>query len=139
MKNPASILLVFSLLLSGCASVGRKIDMASADKIVKGTTNKAEVRKLLGSPESIGKTDGAETWNYIYTRASSKPESFIPVIGLFAGGVNVQSQTLAVVFDASGVVSSVVSSQTGIESDSGATTGGKASMPEIEKDKRSKR
>lgn len=128
-----------ALVLLGCATAGRKIDQAAVDKIQKGQTTKAEVKGLIGSPDTVTKTgDGTETWSYMFVRASAKGQNFIPIVGAFAGGVNTQHQSTTVTFGADGIVSQVVSSFGGMESDSGLSAGGKARLPETEKDKRPK-
>ena len=42
-------------VLCGCFSVGRQIDMAAVDQIKEGQTTKADLKKLLGSPDSMGR------------------------------------------------------------------------------------
>lgn len=137
MKNriPSALL---ALTLAGCATSGRKIDQTAAAQIQQGVTTKAEVRQLLGAPDSIIQTgDGAEWWTYSYTRASSRPSSFVPVVNLFAGGVDVQQQTVQVEFDGAGVVKTYAASQGASEVNTGlVNTGSRATMPDVEDGKR---
>lgn len=125
--------------LAGCYSVGRKIDMDAVKQIKQGESTREDVRGLLKSPDSIS-TDGYgnETWMYMYARASAKPESFVPVVGMFAGGANSQSQMVMVQFGPDGKVSNLITNISGMEVGSGASAGGRADIPEVEEDKREK-
>jgi outer membrane protein assembly factor BamE (lipoprotein component of BamABCDE complex) len=134
--------LVFVLMLgflSGCASVGRKIDQSSADKIEKGKTTKQEVITLLGSPDRITRRANGDTmFSYKYARATAKPATFIPIFGPLVGGANVQHQFFIVLFGADGVVKDYISSQGSTETDRGFATGSRPAIPEVEQDKRPK-
>jgi outer membrane protein assembly factor BamE (lipoprotein component of BamABCDE complex) len=126
------------LLIVGCATVGRKIDQAAVDKIQKGVSTREDVRGLVGSPDHVSREAGGdETWSYIYIRSAVKGESFIPIVGAFAGGVNTQQQSVAVVFGQDGKVSKVISNYGGTSLDEGLSAGGKPRL-ENEKGKRQK-
>ena len=132
-------LAVAAVLLSGCASVGRKLDQTSVDKIQKGITTREQVLQLIGSPEQISKNSAGEvTFQYLYTRASAKAATFIPIVGVFAGGANVQTQSVSISFGADGVVKDVVSSYGATETGMGMSTGSKAALDPVEQDKRPK-
>jgi outer membrane protein assembly factor BamE (lipoprotein component of BamABCDE complex) len=109
MKN-THILFAMLALISGCASSGNQIikDQTSetvAQKIQKGISTQKDVKIAFGDPSSTSFTDsGNELWNYVYAKATAKPENFIPVVGLFAAGANVDKKTLVVFFDQNGVV-----------------------------------
>lgn len=137
MKKAFSSLLV-AVVLSGCASAGRKIDQTSVDKLQKGVSTQADVRSAIGSPEQITKdSDGNETWVYIYTRSQVKGTTFIPIVGAFAGGVDTQSQSTVIKFGPDKVVKSIESSYGGTSVDNGIEAGGKANL-ETDKGKRPK-
>lgn len=130
-------LLALVLLVSGCASVGRKIDPAAASQIKNGQ-NMADVRGLIGAPDQVTRDgNGNETWMYLYSRASVKGATFVPIVGAFAGGVNTQNQSVVVVF-ANGVVSHVQSSFGGMDVNQGANAGGRVPLKETEEGKRPK-
>jgi outer membrane protein assembly factor BamE (lipoprotein component of BamABCDE complex) len=138
MKKVMTLILLAGLL-AGCASTGRKIDQSAADKIEKGKTTKAGVISLIGSPELITrKSNGDTIFVYNYTRATAKPATFIPYIGPFVGGANVQHQSTSVTFGPDGVVKDFSSTQGATESDMGLTSGGKPDIPDVELDKRPK-
>ena len=141
MMNRASALLLFLILALtvGCASVGRPIDQAAADKIVKGQTTREQVGMMLGSPDRITKLGNGDTmYSYSYTRASAKPATFIPIVGAFAGGTNMQHQMVMVTFGPDDIVKNYMSSQGGTESGTGLATGSRKDMPEVEEGKRPK-
>lgn len=129
------------VLLCGCASVGRKIDQSKADQIKKGETTREEVRKLIGSPDQITKdSEGTEIWLYMHSTATAKPESFIPLVGAFAGGVNMSSQIITIQFGDDGKVSRMTSLTSGTELNHGASTAptDPASLRPVTDGKRSK-
>lgn len=100
------IAITASLALAGCASYGNKIDTSYAASIEKGVTTESQVVEALGSPMSVGITpDGKRFALYMYTYAQAKASSFIPVVGLFAGGSDTETQMLQIWYDANGVVS----------------------------------
>jgi outer membrane protein assembly factor BamE (lipoprotein component of BamABCDE complex) len=138
MKNPVLVVVV-ALSLIGCATVGRKLDQSSVEKIKKGETTREEVLRLIGSPDQMTRDgNGNITMTYMYVRATAKPETFIPIIGAFAGGANVQNQMVMVVTGPDGVVKDIVSSYGSTESSHGLSTGSQADIPEVEQDKRPK-
>ncbi|MEW6304405.1 MAG: outer membrane protein assembly factor BamE [Verrucomicrobiota bacterium] len=128
---------MLALALAGCASVGRKLDTAKIDQIKKGETTREEIQKWFGSPDQITKdANGNTTYSYMYVRATAKPETYIPLVGAFAGGANVQNQSLMVTFGDDGKVKDMISTYGSTESGTGASAGSKAKMDTVEKDKR---
>lgn len=130
-RTLASICIASVLL--GCATTGRKVDQSAVAKIQTNASTKDDVRRLLGDPLNVTKTSaGTETWAYHYTRATAKGQSFIPIVGAFAGGVNTQIQSTVVTFNESGVVTDVMTSfgadglNTGVSAGSGAKMQGVA-------------
>jgi outer membrane protein assembly factor BamE (lipoprotein component of BamABCDE complex) len=138
MNRASTMLTVLVLALNiGCASVGRPIDQAAADKIVKGQTTREQVGMMLGSPDRITKLGNGDTmYSYSYARASAKPASFIPIFGPLVGGANVQHQMLMVIFGPDDIVKNFISSQGGTESGTGLATGTRPNMPDVEQGKR---
>ena len=90
-------LIILSALLIGCATMGTKIDENKLTQIKEGVTTKKEVIALLGPPFTVSLTsEGKTLMTYSYTKATAKGSSFIPIVGLFAGGSNVYMQTVQV-------------------------------------------
>lgn len=130
-------LLIFTLV--GCATVGRKINQDAVNGIEKGKTTREEVIKLLGSPDQMAKdTNGNITMTYMYVRATTKPISFVPIVGAFAGGANVQNQIVMITIGPDGKVSDVFSTYGATESGYGMSSGSKADLKEVETNKRPK-
>jgi outer membrane protein assembly factor BamE (lipoprotein component of BamABCDE complex) len=135
----SAITMIFLMFQVGCASVGRKVDPSNVEKIKKGETTKQEVLNLLGSPDRMTRDgNGYITMVYSYARATSKPASFIPIIGPLVGGTNVQTQSVIVFIGPTGVVTNVISTYGTTETDVGLSSGSKADIPDVEQDKRPK-
>lgn len=93
------------LLLSACASGGNESvkdeTMESvSSKVTKGVTTEDKVRALFGEPTNVSLTDGgSDVWTYEYTHAYVKAVSFVPVVGWFAGGHDVDKNQVVFLFD----------------------------------------
>lgn len=130
---------IIMVVMAGCASVGHKLDQEAVNKIKKGETTKREVVELIGSPDQVTNMGNGDTfWTYSYARATAKPTSFIPVVGAFAGGANVQSQMLMLTFGPDNIVKNIMNTYSATESDTGVTTGSKPDMGDVEQNKRPK-
>jgi len=130
------IVIGMAVFICGCASVGRKLDESKVDQIKQGTTTRDQVIQLVGSPDQITRDgSGNITFQYIYSHATAKGSSFIPIYGAFAGGANVQNQFLSVTFT-NNVVSSLVSTYGASELNTGANSGSKPAVDQVEADKR---
>lgn len=139
MNRLVIFVLVCLLLVAGCLSAGRKIDQESVDRIKQGETTKAQVLEWLGSPDRIIRDGrGNETFSYHYVRSTTKPQTFIPIIGPFVGGANVQSQFVSVRFGPNGVVNHLLTSHGATETDQNLNTGSKPEVSDVEDNKRPK-
>lgn len=115
MKRLAVLVMLFVLL--GCASSGKQIKAEQLQSFEKGRTTLPEVISCLGQPTSKTTTiDGHVVICYNYVQASARPESFIPIVGLFAGGVDSRSNNVTMTFDQQGVLQgySTTESATGV-------------------------
>ncbi len=100
-------ILAFALLglLTGCMSVGQKVDEAKVDQIKKGETTREQVVSLLGPPgHTTRNADGEVTFIYSFLRSTPSAQNFIPGVGLLAGSTNAQQQLVTVVFRPDGIV-----------------------------------
>jgi outer membrane protein assembly factor BamE (lipoprotein component of BamABCDE complex) len=98
------------VVMAGCSSVGNReiADDSRIAKIEKGKSTKADVEALVGKPTTVDFTDGGlEKWLYVYTTSQMRGASFIPVVGIFAGGSDINSDTLTVLFSKEGIVENV--------------------------------
>lgn len=127
------------LIVSGCVSVGHRIDQEAVSRIEKGVTTQGQVIGLLGSPDSITRDGSGKTiFVYSYARVEPTAASFIPVAGPLVGGSNVQHETCVVTFDSDGIVQNFFNNVASHRAYSGSTAGERADLPEVEQDKRPK-
>lgn len=98
-------LILFAMLLTGCYSTGAPIDTAKANQFVKGETTESEVIAALGKPTTITTNDlGEKQISYLHTDADVDAATYIPIVGIFAGGATGTAKTLTVSFDNKGIV-----------------------------------
>jgi hypothetical protein len=96
--------------LVGCASGGNDVlrtqDAATVDRyVVDGKTTRSEVEKIYGPPSATSFADAQnDIWIYRWGRATAKPENFVPYVGTFMGGSNLQQKELVILFNAQSVV-----------------------------------
>lgn len=114
-------------LFFGCVSSGNPAatDQVAISQIKIGTTTKEDVRRLLGNPSSIGKGSGNlsvrapfssdpratpaphfnyEVWGYSHISVETDAATFIPIVGLFAGGATSSVTSVTIHFDEKGIV-----------------------------------
>jgi outer membrane protein assembly factor BamE (lipoprotein component of BamABCDE complex) len=96
--------------LSGCTGQGQGGQQAitndtKVSQIQKGSSTKADIAGLFGQPggKSFG-ASGDETWNYSFSSTQVNPATYVPIVGVFAGGATASASTLIVTFDQKGVV-----------------------------------
>ena len=101
---------MLALVLVGCASGGNDVlrtqDAATVDRyVVDGKTTRSEVEKIYGPPSATSFADAQnDIWIYRWGRATAKPENFVPYVGTFMGGSNLQQKELVILFNAQSVV-----------------------------------
>jgi outer membrane protein assembly factor BamE (lipoprotein component of BamABCDE complex) len=105
MKRLSCLLLIF--LFIGCATIGNKniLDQDKVSQIKRGETTKTQVREIIGDPSktTFGEND-EETWEYVLSKSQTRAATFIPIVGLFAGGADMQHHTLTIKFNKQGIV-----------------------------------
>ncbi len=95
------------LLMLGCTSSGTKFDFSQAAGFVRGQTTEAQVRASLGTPNGLSMLpDGTRVLVYSYLYAGVRPETFIPLVGLFVAGAEMQVQTATFTFGPDGLLQS---------------------------------
>ncbi|HEX3857585.1 MAG TPA: hypothetical protein VHY30_09850 [Verrucomicrobiae bacterium] len=105
MKTTIAILFC-AALLTGCSSVGTNFNSANVPKIQKGITTETDLVTMFGQPNQRGvNSENGTTLTWIYSEATVKGATFIPYVGIFAGGVNTKNKTLTVRLDTDGKVS----------------------------------
>lgn len=94
--------------LTGCVSVGTKIDQSRVQQLQKGTTTYTEAVASLGPPTAVTVTnEGKKIAVYSYAQAQARPESFVPLVGPFIGGADAKSSMVMLTFDANGVLQEI--------------------------------
>lgn len=111
-------------MLAGCASSGNKklqkeTEVSMQSKIKEGVTTKAQLKTMLGSPDSVSFTDGGkEIWKYVHAKVKVSGKTFIPFYGLFHNGTNGTKKELTILFNGD-VVEKYTMSESAIETKSG--------------------
>ena len=101
------VLIISCLMLISCTTVGNKeiTDSSKTSQIIEGKTTKADVLALLGEPNHVSNMlDGQEVWLYSYGRFTTRPATYIPIVGLFAGGGDMKTKSLSLIFDEKGIL-----------------------------------
>ena len=112
-------------LLAGCVSSGNPsiMNQSLMDQINLDLSTKEDVRRILGQPNSTSRSSGSlpfpgttltnvESWTYSHLDVAVDGATFIPIVGLFAGGATTDVNMFTVVFDDNGVVRHITTSQT---------------------------
>lgn len=87
--------------LAGCAASGVKVSDDQLSGLVKGQTSRAEVLAKFGKPTTqIRSSDGTATVLYNFAEYRTRPATFIPIVGIFAGGSDIHTSSATFRFDA---------------------------------------
>ncbi len=87
--------------LAGCAASGVKVSDDQLSSLVKGQTSRAEVLAKFGKPTTqIRSSDGTATVLYNFAEYRTRPATFIPIVGIFAGGSDIHTSSATFRFDA---------------------------------------
>ncbi len=112
--------------LTGCisASNGPALDSGNIAKLHKGMS-RVEVETLLGPPSHVvmAGNNGERTLIYNHTDMSVKSTTFVPIVGLFAGGTDTRLQNVQIMLDANGIVRDFESSDKTQDANSSVFTG----------------
>ena len=139
MAKLTSALLVASLAVTilGCVSSGNPNvrDETLTSQIQINVSTKEDVRRILGQPNSTSKQSGSlvmipglpaspgmviESWNYTHIDVEVDGATFIPIVGLFAGGATSNVSSFTVIFDDKGAVRHISSTQSTGQFDMGS-------------------
>ena len=106
----AAALVTAALATTGCASSGNEVlrtqDANAIDlNIIDGKTTRSEVERIYGPPNATSFANAqTDIWIYRWARSTAKAENFIPYVGLFVGGQDVQKKELVILFNEQNVV-----------------------------------
>jgi outer membrane protein assembly factor BamE (lipoprotein component of BamABCDE complex) len=103
MKKLLAVLLCFGLV--GCATTGTKIEQDKVKQIKEGITTQEEVIALMGKPFMQNLTsDKKVIMMYQYAKVKNRASNFIPVVNVFAGGMDMKQQILQILINENGIV-----------------------------------
>lgn len=101
-----------ALTMSACVSSGTQVKESALTQFQNGVTSETDVIKSLGTPQGVTKsTDGTRVLTYVGMHAQPKAASFIPVVGLFAGGAQTSTSVVTFNFGTDGKLTSMSSNQ----------------------------
>jgi hypothetical protein len=121
--------LAFLLLTSSCVSSGNPsvVDEGRTSQVILNSSTKEDVKRILGKPNSVSRQSGSyvaipglppsqpgtimEIWSYSHLDVEVDGATFIPIVGLFAGGATSNVNTFTVMFDERGIVRHISSTQ----------------------------
>lgn len=116
--------LIAIFALSGCMSMGTKVDQDQLSQFVKGRTTYAEVVQQLGEPtQNTINSDGTRTITYTYSHSQVKASSFIPIVGAFLGGSTSEDTTVTLNFDRRSLLTNYTATQGGMDVGTGIANG----------------
>jgi len=113
--------LLMCAILGGCASSGTMVSHDASSKIEIGKTTEAQVLADLGRPNYVSeRSDGTRILTYTGGKYSTKASTFVPVVGLFAGGANVSSSVVVVTIGKDGIVKDITRTDYSSETKTGS-------------------
>jgi len=96
--------------VAGCASGGNEVpraqDANAVDQaIIDGRTTRSEVERIYGPPNATSFANAQnDIWIYRWVRSTAKAENFIPYVGAFVGGRDIQRKELVILFNEQNLV-----------------------------------
>lgn len=116
--------LITFLSLTACAASGVQIKPEQLSKFERGKTTYQDVVASLGKPNFTTMTaDGTRTATYVYAESSIRPATFIPIVGAFAGGADMRSNSVMIMFDRDGVLQNYTASEGAMGTATGLSSG----------------
>ena len=115
--------IVAIVLCLGTATNAKPITAEQAAQFKVGSATQAEVIGAFGKPGTMAvNSDGTTQITYMASKTSVKAATFVPIVGLFAGGAKGSVSLATFVFDKDGVLKSF--STTNTNCDYGMMRGG---------------
>ena len=110
-KRNFAVLGAVAVSLAGCISSGTEVTATQASQFKVGATTEQQVIAALGQPEQTAtNTDGTKVDTYLHTSAHATAATYVPIVGLFAGGAKGTTRSVTFTFNAKGVLKSESSS-----------------------------
>jgi len=100
-----AVSVTFVIALSGCASMGTKIDRGTVQAIERGKTTRTQLETSVGVPLTTNiMPDGKRMAFYLYSESKMDPSIAIPFVGPFFSQTKTRQQNLQVIYTKDGVV-----------------------------------
>lgn len=113
-----------ALVLAGCAASGVKVTEEQLSKLTVGVSTESHAVAHLGAPTSRMRLASGEVMlQYVYAEAQVRPASFVPVVGLFAGGTDVRGNMVVLSFGVDGKLANTSSSASQLGTGTGFNAG----------------
>jgi len=107
MKIRFLAIFIFIFLIS-CVTSGVKVSYDKLSSFKIGTTTESQILNDLGQPtSSVFKTGGIKIYTYTYVSYQSNAASFIPIVGLLAGGADVETSSVTFTFNEGGILQDI--------------------------------
>ena len=94
MRKLFCAVLAVTSFIAGCASSGTQISQEKATSFKEGVSTESEIVAALGKPTSVMIMGDMKYISYSGFQYQTKAATFIPVVGLFAGGADCGSAGL---------------------------------------------
>ena len=108
-------------ILAGCASTGTQISQEAALQFKEGVSTETDILSKLGRPTSVTINGDIKLISYTGSQYQTKAASFIPVVGMFAGGSDMQVTHAAYQIGPDGILKKIIYSTSGTGARMGAT------------------
>lgn len=112
------------IALAGCASAGVQISEQAATQFKEGVTTETEIVKALGHPTSTSISEGKRVISYTGVQYQVRGATFVPIVGLFAGGADYKMSVAKFDIGANGVLEKIT-----YTTSDGSTRNGMAPAP----------
>lgn len=110
-----------AVVLAGCAASGVQVSEKAATQFVEGKSTEAEIVQALGRPTTVSIAGGRRFIAYSGMQYQVKGATFIPIVGVFAGGADYTYSSAMFQIGADGVLEKVTYTSTGSGSRAGTT------------------
>jgi len=109
MTRHTFMILIIAVLLAGCAvNLGTQAvnDFGRYMQLERDVTTKEQIHEIFGQPHEVrGSSEASDTmWSYYSYRIEPSAISYIPWVGMLAGGVNRDTARAVFHFDVDGIL-----------------------------------
>ena len=100
--------LLIIAILGGCTSAtGKQISQSAAMQFKEGQSTESEILSRLGSPTSTSIVNNKKVLVYSGGQAQVKGATYIPIVGMFAGGSDYQASVAIFSIGSNGVLEKI--------------------------------